>query len=406
MSRLTKILCAIALVVASGSPGFSDGLSALAKPRLERSSISDEGNGLAVKLALSQPVEWRVFTLADPPRLVLDFREVDWRGTDARQMLNAARATGLRTGVFRPGWSRLVIDLAAPFAVEAAGMQTGVLDGGANLNVQLKPVSGAEFRALSGAPEQADWGTAGAAVKAPEVVGSGVVKVVLDPGHGGIDPGAVADGLREADLVLTFARELQEALIRTGRFSVSLTRNEDIFVPLDQRITKARLADADIFVSLHADALAEGRASGATVYTLSETASDEAAAVLAERHNRVDLLAGVDLTNQDDLVAGVLMDISRLDTAPRSKALASAIVQGIKESGGTLHKRPLQSAGFSVLRAPDIPSVLIELGYLSSETDRRKLVSAEWRQDMAQGIARALETWVDEDTARGALVRH
>lgn len=406
MSRLTHFLIACAVTFWGAFSVLAEELTAVARPILAKSSVTDADDGLSLTLALSQPVAWRAFTLADPPRLVLDFREVDWRGAQTATILDASRATGLRTGAFRQGWSRLVLDLAAPFAVTAAGMKTEASDGSAVVQVRLSPVTGAEFRSLSGAPEEADWGTGGAVVRAPKPQEDGIVTVALDPGHGGIDPGAVKAGVRESELMLSFARELQEALIRTGRFDVILTREEDLFVPLDQRVARARRAGADVFLSLHADALAEGVAKGATVYTLSESASDEAAAVLAERHNRVDLLAGVDLTDHDDVVAGVLMDIARLDTQPRSETLADAIVAGIRESGGELHRRPRQSAGFSVLRAPDIPSVLLELGYLSSESDRERLISATWRQEMAKGIARALTSWVDADLARGTLVRH
>ncbi len=404
MSRLVRLLFPLAVALAAALPLRSEGLSALARMNPAASSVRDSGEGIALELSLTQPVAWRAFTLADPPRLVLDFREVDWGATRAASILDASRATGIRTGAFRPGWSRLVLDLAAPYAVAQAGMETGAGDGSAVIRVRLDPVTGAEFRERSGAPDGADWGTGGANVRAPAPAGEGPVTVVLDPGHGGIDPGAEAGDLNEADLMLTFARELKEALIRTGRFRVVLTRDEDVFVPLDQRITIAREAGADIFLSLHADAVAEGRATGATVYTLSETASDEASEVLAERHDRSDLLAGVDLSHQDDVIAGVLMDIARLDTSPRSEALADAIVEGLAGSVGRLHKQPRMSAGFSVLRAPDIPSALIELGFISSSADRGLMISAEWRHQAARGIARALAGWVDADAARGALI--
>lgn len=404
MSRLTRLIAALAIFFAAFPALGAEGLSARARLDPAASAVTDVGEGLALTLALSQPVPWRAFTLVDPPRLVLDFREIDWRGIDAATILAASRATGLRTGAFRPGWSRLVLDLAGPFAVASAEMETAGEDGGAVIEVRLDPVAEQRFRAISGAPEGADWGTEATAVLPPTPRGEGPLTVVLDPGHGGIDPGAERDEITEAALMLTFARELEEVLIRAG-FRVALTRTSDVFVPLDSRISRARAAEADVFLSLHADALAEGRATGATVYTLSETASDEAAAALAERHDRADLLAGVDLTGQDDVIAGVLMDIARLDIQPRSEALADAIVEGLAESVGGLHKRPRLSAGFSVLRAPDIPSVLIELGFLSSAADRDRLGSPEWRARAAEGIRAALEAWAAADAARAELVR-
>lgn len=405
MSRLKYITLLIALLAIS-APALADRLSAVARVVPETSAIRDSGAGVMVELSLTQPVPWRVFTLADPPRLVLDFRQVDWRGSRPEGFLKTPLATAVRTGPFRPGWSRMVLDLAAPLGVTEAGMETGQQDGGARIAVRLDPVDGQTFRMTSGAPDGADWGTGGANVPNARVAGEGAVTVVLDPGHGGIDPGAEAGGVREADLMLTFAREFQDALIRTGRFKVVLTRTEDVFVPLEQRITLARKAGAEVFLSLHADAVAEGRATGATIYTLSETASDEASAMLAERHDRADLLAGVDLSHQDDVIAEVLMDIARLDTSPRSDALADALVAGLEQSVGGLHKRPRLSAGFSVLKSPDVPSALIELGFVSSRTDRERLNSAEWRAGAARGLAQALARWVDEDAARAALVRH
>ncbi len=202
-----------------------------------------------------------------------------------------------------------------------------------------------------------------------------------------------------------FARELRDGLRRAGGFEVVLTRDDDVFVPLEARQSIARTAGADVFISLHADALAEGRASGATIYTLSETASDIASEKLAERHDRADLLAGVDLSDQDDVVAGVLMDLARTETAPRSDRLADALVAGLDQSIGNLHKRPRLEASFSVLKAADIPAVLIELGFMSSERDLDNLRDADWRARAAAGVRDALRAWVVADAAEASLLR-
>jgi N-acetylmuramoyl-L-alanine amidase len=228
---------------------------------------------------------------------------------------------------------------------------------------------------------------------------------VLDPGHGGVDPGAVRGEVTEADLVLTFARELAEALQRTGRAEVTLTRQSDVFVPLPTRVTLARAAGADAFVSLHADALADGRARGATVYTLSERASDAASAALAEQHDRADLLRGIDLSASDDEVAGILMDLARTETAPRAGALAESLVAGIRAEGLRLHPRPRAEAGFTVLRAADIPSVLVEIGFMSDPTDLANLQDPDWRAAMQAALARGILDWAEADTARAALLR-
>lgn len=187
--------------------------------------------------------------------------------------------------------------------------------------------------------------------------------------------------------------------MRDGRFTVVMTRDEDTFVPLETRISLARAAGADVFLSLHADAIAEGEAVGATVYTLDEDATDEASATLAERHDRDDLLAGVDLSNQDDLVAQVLMDMARAETTPRTGRLAGALVAAMQKADLRMHRHPHQEAGFSVLKSPDIPSVLIELGFLSSARDLRRLTDPEWRARMAAAIRDGLLVWAAEDAA-------
>ncbi len=183
-----------------------------------------------------------------------------------------------------------------------------------------------------------------------------------------------------------------------------LTRRDDSFVPLEARVSIARAAGADAFLSLHADAVAEGVAKGATIYTLADRASDSASQLLAERHDREDLLAGVDLTGQDDVVAGVLMDLARIETQPRADRLADALVEGLRAAVG-VHKRPRLEAAFSVLKAPDIPSVLVELGFLSSERDRARLTDPEWRARAAVGIRDALLAWASADAAEARLIR-
>ena len=229
--------------------------------------------------------------------------------------------------------------------------------------------------------------------------------VVIDPGHGGVDPGAERDGGTEKELMLQFGRELREVLLRSGGFEVVLTREADEFVSLQQRIAIAHQAGADVFLSLHADALPEGQAYGAAVYSLSAEASDAATAGLAERHNRTDILAGVDLSDSDDQVTGILLELARQETKPRTEALARTLVDSMTRAGGPMNSRALRHAGFSVLKAADIPSVLIELGFLSSTRDLENLRSAEWRNGMSLGIRDGLVEWSVLDEAVQGLVR-
>jgi N-acetylmuramoyl-L-alanine amidase len=308
----------------------------------------------------------------------------------------------LRAGTFRPGWSRLVLELDAPMIVGRAGMVTG---DAVAVELTLTPADPARFATQAALPEPADWALpvpADVPVLPPR--GEGPLIVVLDPGHGGIDPGAERDGATEADLMLTFARELKELLLREG-FQVVLTRNEDVFVPLETRSSIARSAGAHVFISLHADSLEEGEAVGATIYTLSDDASDAASQALAERHDRDDLLAGIDLSAQDDVVASVLMDMARTENAPRTDRLALALESAIKGAELRMHRHPRQEAGFSVLKAPDIPSVLVELGFLSSDRDLARLQDKDWRAKMAEAMVTALQAWAAEDAALAALRR-
>ena len=398
--RVRAKLALLALAALLAGPVAGQELTGLARVDVAGSSVADEGDGVAAAFALSQSVPWRVRVLDTPPRLILDMREADWLGVQAMAE-TSTHVTDLRAGPFRPGWSRLVMALDQPMLVARAEMQTGDTSGaGVRLELGLRPASQAEFAAMAALPEPADWALPKPAELAPlPKRGNGPLVVVLDPGHGGIDPGAETGDLTEAKLVLTFARELKELLLRDGRFNVVLTRETDTFVPLEERSTLARSVRANVFISLHADALAEGTAVGATVYTLAPDASEAAGRALAERHDRDDLLAGIDLSRQDDLVATVLMDMARTETQPRTARLATALVGAIKGAGLKMHRHPHQEAGFSVLKSPDIPSVLLELGFLSSDSDRKRLSDPDWRAALAGAVRDALAAWDAEDRA-------
>jgi len=401
---IRSFLAALAwLALVGTAPAQPDTLTALARLDPTQSSIQDTRRGVQITLMLSQPVPYRVHTLDDPRRLVLDFRQVDFARLEPAELGKSAQVTGLRHGMFQPGWSRLVLDLAAPLSVDTAGMTTGLRGGGARIDVELREVTADAFAQRAGASVSRAFPDPVLPPAAPKAEGR--VRVVLDPGHGGIDPGAVRDGVHEADLMLTFARQLRETLRRTGAFDVVLTREEDVFVSLEARIAIAKRADADVFLSLHADAIAEGIARGAQVYTLADEASSAASAQLAERHNRGELLAGVDLTGQDDRVATVLMALARTETQPRTEALAQALIDGLRRAGVRMHRREWERARFSVLKAPDIPSALLEVGFMSSPGELEKLQSEEWRQMAARGITEALTAWVAAEAARSQLLR-
>lgn len=370
------------------------GTMALAEARLDpaASTIREGwGGGVDVTLALSEPVPWRARLLADPPRLVLDFRGLALDGG----LVARKRVTDIEAGAVRPGWSRIVMTLNGPYTIAAAEMRTR---GDTTLHVALEAADEASFRSAAARPEPPEW-TLPAAPPPVRAEGQGPLLVMLDPGHGGLDPGAEYGGLREKTLTLAFAEELKQLLLRDGRFRVALTRTDDSFVPLESRITLARAAGASVFISLHADAVAEGDASGTTLYTLSEQATDRAARILAEWHDRTDILAGVDLSGNDDSVARVLMDMARVETTPRTARLATSLERAIKAHAIPMHAHAHQQADFAVLKAPDMPSVLVELGFLSSESDRANLRDPLWRGRMAQALHDGLSDWADRDAA-------
>lgn len=408
MSSIVRTALALLVALALGGAARAEGtgFTALARLDASASAITDDGRGVALRLGLSQGVPWRVFTLDGPPRLILDFGEVDWRGAAGPDLIATGRVRGLRTGHIRPGWSRMVVDLAAPFPLDEAGLEVDPKSGKAVLTVRLGRDDAARFAAAAGAPDSPGWDQAPPVATAPAPRDTDApLRVMIDPGHGGIDPGAEVEGLSEKSVMLMLARELREALLRAGGYQVWLTRDSDEFVSLERRVALAHEAGADVFVSLHADALTDARARGASVYTLSDTASNAASAALAERHDRADLLSGVDLSGNDDVVAGVLMDIARLETQPRAEALAGTLLEVLRARGIPVLGRPLRRAGFSVLKAADIPSVLVETGFLSDARDRRNLDDPDWRAGLVAALRAGLDRWHAQDRARAGLVR-
>ena len=404
---MSRIFFVIALLWALVGVAWAQEFNALARVLPEQSRISDgTGAGVQLELGLSQGVPYRVFNLRDPYRMVIDFKEVDWTGLDRSELLQTRRISGVQFGAYVPGWSRMVLDLGAPLAVDTAAMRVDPGTGAAVLTLNLKGTDFDSFAASAGAPQNPGWDLPPPAVT-PQIEprdGERPLRVMLDPGHGGIDPGAETHDIDEKSLMLTFARELREYLLRSGGYEVVMTRVDDHFVSLERRISLAHRAGADVFVSLHADALSEGQAHGATVYFLSEEVSDVASRKLAERHDRGDLISGIDLSGSDDQIADVLLDLARQETQPRSEALAHALSNGMAQQGGPMNRRPIRKASFSVLKAADIPSVLVELGFMSSPRDMKNLRNSNWRAGMVRGLHQGLEEWRQQDVIRRGLI--
>lgn len=358
-----------------------------------------------IRLHLSQGVPFRVFTLDNPARLIVDFRDLEWSGPIPDALIRAGTGIeGARFGAFQPGWSRLVADLTRPMLPEEIGMSLEDGSGAALLTLSLAAASTENFAAASGVPQDTLW-----PMPQPEASVSPLTDdrfvVMIDPGHGGIDPGAQREGLSEKVLMLDMAVALRTALKKMADVDVALTRESDVFVSLQNRLAQAHQVRADLFISLHADALTEDEAQGATVYLLSEQASDAASAHLAARHNRADIIAGADLTGSDDQVAGILLDLARQETAPRSDALARALVRQMMQAGGPMNSSPLRRAGFSVLKSADIPSTLVEVGFLSNPRDIENLRNPQWRAQIVEAMAKGILDWRAADAARRAGVR-
>ena len=375
----------------------------------EQTRLRSDAGQISLELGLSQPVPFRLRVLAAPPRLVLDVNTIDWAQAGGALADPGAGVRALRHGPLADGWERLVLDMAGPYLPVLTDQRIDAATGQALIRLSLARTELEQFEARAQTDAELIRSLPDSYLhpdaRPPVVPAPRRPVVMLDPGHGGLDPGAEREGVREADLVLSFARTLREELLRRGQVDVAMTRDADDFVSLDGRLRAARAAGADLFVSIHADAVPEGLATGTVVYLLAEDASDEAAAYLAERHDRADLLAGVDLAQNTDEIARLLMSLAWQDTGPRARALAGALVGGIKEAGLRLHTRPIQGAAFNVLRAPDMPSVLVELGFMSSPRDLAKLRDPDWRARMAVAMADGLEAWLLEDQALRPLLR-
>ena len=342
---------------------------------------------------LSRKIDLHVFTLADPYRVVVDIPQITFRLPSKAGEIGRGLIKAFRFGLVMPGGSRIVIDLGKPARVEKAFMVDPVEGAPARLVLELAATDREGF--LRKVAFDQRFARAQAPLPHEQQSSSGDVRplIVLDPGHGGIDTGTKGpNGQMEKDIVLDFAKRLREKVESLGKYRVLLTRSDDTFVPLAERVRFAREAGAALLISIHADSLPrrEGDAQGATVYTLSETATDPAAARLAEQENRADVIAGVDLKDQPEDVAGILIDLAQRETKTFSVQFAHKLVATIKRTT-RLHKEALKSAGFRVLRAPDVPSVLVELGYVSNKDDLQSLLSDNWRDRTADSMSSAID---------------
>jgi len=368
--------------------------------------VQGDKDATVFKITLDKGVPAEVFTLGDPYRVVIDFPDIVFNLPPGTGAQGGGLISAFRFGSLAEHKARVVMDATGPVKVTSAGMTRAGAGGGVVLQVSLAPTDTQSFVATLGQPK------AEPPASAPPIADTVPQKrrnqrpvIVVDPGHGGIDPGTSgAKNTLEKALVLAVGLKLQRALGATGRYDVKMTRVRDVFVSLDKRVAMSTEADADLFISIHADSISETAFAesvrGATIYTLSERASDEQARRMAEKENASDVLAGIEGLREDvkDNVKDILVDLLRRETAnfsaDFSRQLAAQLGKAI-----VMSKDPQRSAAFKVLKQPHAPSVLIELGYMSNSKDQAEMLTDAWQGKVADAVARSVESYFSKRTA-------
>lgn len=346
-------------------------------------------------------VDYKAFLLNDPERLVVDFKNTDVSKRLEKINEENTLISSARVGTAGAGGTRVVFDLQKPAVIK----KVLLLPPQSNFNwrfvIDLEVASAREFASKVGnshaLTNQENVKTASSRnTSSPRAAVQSSKKkhvIVLDPGHGGVDPGAIGvSGVYEKHITLAMARELKAVLEKDSRYKVYLTRNRDIFIPLRDRVKIARRYDADLFLSIHADSAANRRATGLSVYTLSEKASDKEAAALAEKENKADIVAGLNFAEHSKEVSDILLNLAQRETLNRSSEFATFMVAEMRKSTHTLDNTH-RFAGFAVLKAPDVPSVLMELGYLSNRYEEKMLQQKSYRKKLAISASRAIDRY-------------
>jgi N-acetylmuramoyl-L-alanine amidase len=371
-------------------------------------------------LDLDRAIPFRAFALADPYRVILDIPQVSFKLAAGTGAAGRGLIKAFRYGLVMPGGSRIVFDLTGPAKIAKSYVLEAANEQPPRLVIEFEEVDRTTFVQLL-APENrpelrpaiADANAAVARVDAlaaakPAQMADSRPLIVIDPGHGGVDNGTQAGGgdVMEKNLVLGFGLALRDRIEKSGKYRVIMTRTDDTFIPLNDRVKVARTQGAALFVSIHADALPrrEGDAQGATIYTLSDKASDAEAERLAENENKSDAIGGVNLTDEPTEVADILIDLAQRETRTFSNRFARLLMGEMKNTA-RMHKHPLKSAGFRVLKAPDVPSVLVELGYVSNKGDLEHLVSENWRSKTVASMAQAIDAFFAKRLATAGTVK-
>ncbi len=394
----------LALVIS----GAQSGAATAAEATVTGLRLGENAGATRFVVDIDRKVDYKILILANPARIVIDLPEVDWRVGGA----GAGQGRGLigkyRYGLFRSGVSRLVLDLTGPAVVERMFMLAPQGRMPYRLVVDLRETDQKSFVASVKRSRRGQAKTKTATASQQPQIRNKPKRdrktIVIDAGHGGVDPGNLGViGVPEKTIVLNMARAIKRAIESSSRYQVVMTRDRDIFLPLVRRPQIAREVHADLFISVHADSLSTKLAKnrkvrGATVYTLSENASDAEAAALARKENKADLIAGIDLAVESDEVRSILIDLAQRETMNYSAQFANYLLPELKERI-YIRKNSHRFAGFVVLKAPDVPSVLVELGYLSNKQDARQLNSAEGRKRISAAMAAAVRRYFESTTA-------
>ncbi|MDA9008931.1 N-acetylmuramoyl-L-alanine amidase [Alphaproteobacteria bacterium] len=394
---------------------LSISVEAIANPSVKSVRIGPGIDKTRLVLEVSEQVKFKAFTLDNPYRLVVDFPASVWSVADRDMPKSGGVVKGLRYGLYTSAVSRVVLDLSKPVKIANAFLLDPVGSAAYRIVVDIQSVAAGAYKdeevskgrkqTVQTTPKQS---VTFAGVPLPKikpqkiavmpraVVSKGKRVIILDPGHGGVDPGAISkSGTREKQLTLAVAKELKRELERTGKYKVHLTRNRDIFLPLRKRIEIGRSFGGDLFISLHADSHDSSKIGGASVYTLSENASDKEAAALATQQNKADVLAGVRLDEHYDSVGSILIDLAQRETMNLSAMFANLLVNNMRKNW-RLRNNTHRFAGFAVLKAPDMASVLLEMGYLTNRKDERTLLSRQQRSKLVLLVVRSIGRYFDQ----------
>lgn len=363
-------------------------------------------------LDLSDVTDFRAFTLSSPYRIVIDLPDFKWNAGQVKRP-EQSRISNIRQGKLSPGISRIVFDLDQPAVIHSAFLLPKNAGKENRIVIDYRPSNVKDFEKAKSnihgtlqvgpSPVYADTSTSANNVPIPPDNNERPVQftgekplVIIDPGHGGQDPGAIGAGkIYEKHIVLALAKQLEKQLLESGKYRVKMTRSSDVFVRLKDRVKFARDHHGDIFISIHADSIHKPDVHGTSIYTLSKKASDAQTARLAEKENQADMMAGVDFVVDDEQVAFILGDFLMNDTMNQSKFLANTLVSQFQNSHLKTLQTPHRYAGFAVLKAPDIPSVLIEAGFVSNHAEAKRLMQKDHQIKVATTIKNGIDAYFD-----------